>query len=74
MGSADFIAILGNYLSEEDRHNFNWIMEQAGKVWAHTTEEQYQGVKKAFDGLIKPGQYPQLDSIAAIVELCKVRL
>ena len=74
MASTDFKAILGNYLSEEDRRNFNWIREQAGKVWARTTEKQYQGVKKAFDGLIKPGQYPQLDSIAAIVELCKVRL
>lgn len=74
MATADFKAVLGNYLSEEDRHNFNWIREQAGEVWARTTEEQYQGVKNAFDGLIKPGQYPQLDSIAAIVELCKVRL
>ena len=74
MASPDFKAILGNYLSEEDRHNFNWIREQAGEVWARTTEEQYQDVKNAFSGLIKQGQYPQLDSIAAIVELCKVRL
>ena len=74
MASTDFKAISGNYLSEEDHHNFKWIREQAGEVWARTTEKQYQGVKKAFDGLIKPGQYPQLDSIAAIVELCKVRL
>ena len=74
LASTDFKAILGNYLSEEDRHNFNWIREQAGEVWARTTEEQYQGIKKAFGGLIKSGQYPQLDSIAAIVELCKVRL
>lgn len=74
MATADFKAILGNYLSEEDRHNFNWIREQAGEVWARTTEEQYQGVKNAFGSIIKPGQYPQLDSIAAIVELCKVRL
>nr|DAF79949.1 MAG TPA: hypothetical protein [Caudoviricetes sp.] len=43
-------------------------------MWARTTEEQYRGVKDAFGGLIKPGQYPELDSIAAIVELCKVRL
>jgi len=49
-------------------------MEQAGEVWSHTTEEQYQGVKSAFGNLIQPGQYPELDSIAAIVELCKCRL